>query len=204
MDQQAIFERARLSRDARFDGRFYVGVRTTGVYCRPVCPAVAPKSENVTFFPSAAAASEAGYRPCLRCRPECAPGTPAWNGTSTTVHRGLRLIAGGALDGGSVDELATRLGMTSRHLRRLFVRHVDRPGLDLAGAEPGKFCDGLVIGCLLAAPDRHRSIARCQCPCHAQSDAPVPTSHERDFSTEIKRCVCHCVNSSHSCSFQAF
>ncbi|MDX1500433.1 MAG: Ada metal-binding domain-containing protein, partial [Woeseiaceae bacterium] len=132
MDQQAIFERARLSRDARFDGRFYVGVRTTGVYCRPVCPAVAPRSENVTFFPSAAAAGEAGYRPCLRCRPECAPGTPAWNGTSTTVRRGLKLIAGGALDEGTVDDLATRLGMTSRHLRRLFVRHLGASPLAVA------------------------------------------------------------------------
>jgi AraC family transcriptional regulator of adaptative response / DNA-3-methyladenine glycosylase II len=72
-----VYERARLSRDARFDGRFFVGVRTTGIYCRPVCPANPPRSENVVFFPTAAAAGEAGFRPCLRCRPECAPGTPA-------------------------------------------------------------------------------------------------------------------------------
>jgi AraC family transcriptional regulator of adaptative response / DNA-3-methyladenine glycosylase II len=114
MTQQEIYERARQSRDARFDGRFYIGVRTTGIYCRPICPANTPKSENVTFFPTAAAASEAGYRPCLRCRPECAPGTPAWNGTSTTVRRGLKLIAGGALDDSNVESLATRLGVTSR------------------------------------------------------------------------------------------
>jgi AraC family transcriptional regulator of adaptative response / DNA-3-methyladenine glycosylase II len=113
MTQQEIYERARQSRDARFDGRFYIGVRTTGIYCRPICPANTPKSENVTFFPTAAAASEAGYRPCLRCRPECAPGTPAWNGTSTTVRRGLKLIAGGALDDSNVESLATRLGVTS-------------------------------------------------------------------------------------------
>jgi methylphosphotriester-DNA--protein-cysteine methyltransferase len=93
-----VYERARLSRDARFDGRFFIGVKTTGIYCRPVCPANPPRSENVSFFPTAAAASEAGFRPCLRCRPECAPGTPAWAGTSTTVNRGLRLIAEGALD----------------------------------------------------------------------------------------------------------
>jgi AraC family transcriptional regulator of adaptative response / DNA-3-methyladenine glycosylase II len=132
MNEQAIFERARLSRDARFDGRFFVGVRTTGIYCRPICPAVPPKSGNVTFYPTAAAASEAGFRPCLRCRPECAPGTPAWNGTSTTVRRGLKLIAGGALDDGSVEELAERLGVTSRHLRRLFGKHLGASPLAVA------------------------------------------------------------------------
>lgn len=132
MNEQAIFERARISRDARFDGRFFIGVRTTGIYCRPICPAVAPKSENVTFYPSAAAAGEAGFRPCLRCRPECAPGTPAWSGTSTTVRRGLRLIAGGALDEGSIEELSARLGVTSRHLRRLFARHLGASPLAVA------------------------------------------------------------------------
>lgn len=124
MQQHKIYERARLARDARFDGQFYVGVTTTGIYCRPICPANAPKSENVKFYPSAAAAGEAGFRPCLRCRPECAPGTPAWSGTSTTVRRGLRLIANGALDDGSVEDLSDRLGVTSRHLRRLFTQHI--------------------------------------------------------------------------------
>jgi len=119
-----IFEQARLSRDARFDGRFFIGVKTTGIYCRPVCPANAPKSENVSFYSTAAAAGEAGYRPCLRCRPECAPGTPAWEGTSTTVQRGLRLIADGALDDGDIERLSDRLGVTSRHLRRLFTKHL--------------------------------------------------------------------------------
>ncbi len=124
MSQHQIFERARLSRDPRFDGRFFVGVHTTGIYCRPVCPANPPKSENVSFYPSAAAAGEAGFRPCLRCRPECAPGSPAWNGTSTTVNRGLKLIRSGALDDNGVEVLAERLGVTSRHLRRLFTRHL--------------------------------------------------------------------------------
>lgn len=119
-----ICERARQSRDARFDGRFFTGVITTGVYCRPVCPVRPPKRKNVRFFPTAAAAAEAGFRPCLRCRPECAPGTPAWLGTSATVSRGLRLIAAGALDRGSVETLATNLGMGARHLSRLFVAHV--------------------------------------------------------------------------------
>lgn len=124
MQQNDIYERARLSRDVRFDGQFFVGVKTTGIYCRPICPAVAPKSHNVTFYKSAAAAGEAGFRPCLRCRPECAPGTPAWSGTSTTVRRGLRLIENGALDDGGIEQLAGRLGVTSRHLRRLFTKHL--------------------------------------------------------------------------------
>ncbi len=119
-----IYEQARLSRDARFDGRFFVAVKTTGIYCRPICPANTPKSENVAFYRTAAAAGEAGYRPCLRCRPECAPGTPAWAGTSTTVQRGLRLIADGALDDGNIERLSERLGVTSRHLRRLFTKHL--------------------------------------------------------------------------------
>ena len=139
-----IYERARLSRDARFDGRFYVGVRTTGIYCRPICPAVSPKSENVTFYPSAAAAGEAGYRPCLRCRPECAPGTPAWSGTSTTVRRGLRLIAGGALNDGSIENLADRLGVTSRHLRRLFAKHLGASPLAVAHTQRLHFAKRLI------------------------------------------------------------
>ena len=94
----AVCERARLSRDARFDGRFFIGVLTTGVYCRPVCPVPPPKVGNVRYYPTAAAASEAGFRPCLRCRPEAAAGTPAWNGTSSTVSRALRMIGDGALD----------------------------------------------------------------------------------------------------------
>ncbi len=142
--QHEIFERARLSRDARFDGQFFVGVKTTGIYCRPVCPAVAPKSRNVSFYPTAAAASEAGYRPCLRCRPECAPGTPAWNGTSTTVRRGLRLIANGALDDGSIEELAERLGVTSRHLRRLFTKHVGASPLSVAHTQRLHFAKRLI------------------------------------------------------------
>ena len=144
MHQQDIFERARLSRDSRFDGQFFVGVKTTGIYCRPICPAVAPKSENVTFYPTAAAAGEAGFRPCLRCRPECAPGTPAWNGTSTTVQRGLRLISNGALDDGSIEQLADRLGVTSRHLRRLFTQHLGASPLAVAHTQRLHFAKRLI------------------------------------------------------------
>jgi len=144
MQQHEVYERARLSRDARFDGQFFIGVKTTGIYCRPICPAVAPKSENVTFYASAAAASEAGFRPCLRCRPECAPGTPAWSGTSTTVRRGLRLIANGALDAGSIEHLAERLGVTSRHLRRLFTQHLGASPLAIAHTQRLHFAKRLI------------------------------------------------------------
>ena len=142
--ENRIFERARLSRDARFDGRFFIGVKTTGIYCRPICPANAPKSENITFYQTAAAAGEAGYRPCLRCRPECAPGTPAWEGTSTTVRRGLRLIADGALDDGSIETLADRLGVTSRHLRRLFGIHLGASPLAVAHTQRLHFAKRLI------------------------------------------------------------
>jgi AraC family transcriptional regulator, regulatory protein of adaptative response / DNA-3-methyladenine glycosylase II len=123
LDEQ-ICEQARLHRDARFDGRIFIGITSTGIYCRPICPSPHAKRMHVRFFPSAAAASAAGFRPCLRCRPEVAPGTPAWNGTSTTVSRGLRLIAEGALDESGVETLASRLGVSSRHLSRLFQRHL--------------------------------------------------------------------------------
>jgi AraC family transcriptional regulator of adaptative response / DNA-3-methyladenine glycosylase II len=123
LDEQTC-EQARLNRDARFDGRVFIGITSTGVYCRPICHSPHAKRVNVRFFPTAAAASAAGFRPCLRCRPEVAPGTPAWNGTSTTVSRGLLLIAQGALDEAGVETLATRLGVTSRHLSRLFRRHL--------------------------------------------------------------------------------
>ncbi len=142
--QREIYERARLARDVRFDGQFYVGVVTTGIYCRPICPANAPKRENVEIFPSAASAGEAGFRPCLRCRPEAAPGTPAWSGTSTTVRRGLRLIAGGALDSSSVESLADRLGVTSRHLRRLFSKHLGASPLAVAHTQRLHFAKKLI------------------------------------------------------------
>jgi len=115
------------TRDARFDGRFFTGVRTTGIYCRPVCPARTPKRGNVTFFSSAAAAEEAGFRACRRCRPDTAPGSAAWAGTSSVVQRALRLIEDGALDDGSVDDLADRLGLGARQLRRLFREHLGAP-----------------------------------------------------------------------------
>jgi AraC family transcriptional regulator of adaptative response / DNA-3-methyladenine glycosylase II len=125
LDRVACY-RAIQARDARFDGRFFTAVRTTGIYCRPICPARCPKLENVAFYPSAAAAQAAGFRPCLRCRPECSPEIGAWRGTSRTVSRALALISEGALDGvgASVEALALRLGIGERQLRRLFEQHL--------------------------------------------------------------------------------
>jgi AraC family transcriptional regulator, regulatory protein of adaptative response / DNA-3-methyladenine glycosylase II len=119
-----VLDRARASRDARFDGKFFIAVTSTKIYCRPVCPARTSKDCNVRYYATAAEASEAGFRPCLRCRPEAAPGSPAWVGTSAVVRRALRLIQEGALDSGSIDELANRLGIGGRHLTRLFAQHV--------------------------------------------------------------------------------
>ena len=125
-------DRARRSRDARFDGRFFIAVTTTGIYCRPICPARAPKDENVRYFPTAAAAEAAGFRPCLRCRPEASPGTPAWLGTSGVVSRALRLIGEGALDETGSSRWPDRLGVTARHLRRLFRQHLGATPLEVA------------------------------------------------------------------------
>lgn len=124
--------RALRSRDARFDGRFFIAVRTTGIYCRPICPARAAKRENLVFFAHAAAAEDAGYRPCLRCRPDAAPSTPTWSGTKAVVSRALRLIGEGALDSGDVDELGSRVGLGARHLRRLFLRHLGATPIAIA------------------------------------------------------------------------
>jgi AraC family transcriptional regulator, regulatory protein of adaptative response / DNA-3-methyladenine glycosylase II len=125
LDRQAC-HRALQTRDARFDGRLFVGVTSTGIYCRPICPARTAREENCRFFASAAAAQEAGFRPCLRCRPELAPDVGAWRGSSTSVSRALALIADGALDGGEagVEALAERVGLGGRQLRRLFEQHL--------------------------------------------------------------------------------
>src|ERR1041385_6575430 len=121
-----VFYRALQTRDTRFDGFLFVGVSSTGIYCRPVCPARTPQFRHCRFFGSAAAAQAAGFRPCLRCRPETAPDLASWRGTSNTVSRALALIADGALDGGEagIEALAERLGVGGRHLRRLFRQHL--------------------------------------------------------------------------------
>ena len=128
-----LCERARLSRDARFDGLFFTAVRSTGIYCRPVCPAPPPLAANVDYYPSAAAAEAAGFRPCLRCRPELAPGDGSWRRGDAVVARALALIDQGYLDGHSLGDLAARLAVGERHLRRLFVQHVGAAPLGVQG-----------------------------------------------------------------------
>jgi AraC family transcriptional regulator, regulatory protein of adaptative response / DNA-3-methyladenine glycosylase II len=145
LDPAACYDALR-ARDERFDGRIFVGVTTTGIYCRPVCPAGHAKRENCRFFPSAAAAQEAGFRPCLRCRPETAPDTGSWRGTSSTVSRGLALIADGVLDGddASVELLAERLGVGGRQLRRLFQRHLGASPISVAQTRRVLFAKQLI------------------------------------------------------------
>lgn len=119
-----ICQQARLSRDARFDGLFYVAVLSTGIYCRPVCPARAPAEHQVQYFASAASAAAAGFRPCLRCRPDSAPGSPAWQGTQTSLRRAMKLIDQGALQDGNQASLCERLGISERYLRKLFAQYL--------------------------------------------------------------------------------
>jgi AraC family transcriptional regulator of adaptative response / DNA-3-methyladenine glycosylase II len=128
----SVCYRAVLARDSRYDGRFFTCVRTTGIYCRPICPARPPKPENCTFVPTAPAAQAAGFRPCLRCRPESSPDLDAWRGTSATVSRALKMIEAGALDDGDVAALADRLEIGERHLRRLFRQHVGANPISVA------------------------------------------------------------------------
>jgi len=138
------YENARQSRDPRFDGRFFIGVLTTGIYCRPICPVRIPKKENIQLYRSAASAAEAGFRPCLRCRPESSPGTPAWVGAPYTVSKALHLIARGNLDGGSVDELAEQLCIGPRQLSRLFQQHVGASPIAVAQTQRLHFAKKLL------------------------------------------------------------
>ena len=120
------------SRDKRFDGRFFGGILTSGLYCRPTCPASFGRPEHVRWFGSAAAAEAAGFRPCRRCRPEIAPTSPAWTGTSAVVSRALKLLSDGVLQHNTVEELAARVGIGARHLRRLFKTHVGAAPITVA------------------------------------------------------------------------
>ncbi len=119
-----VCQKARLSRDPRFDGKFFIAVKTTGIYCRPICPATTPKEENILYFSTAIEAAVAGYRPCLRCRPDSAPGSPAWKGVNTTLDRAIRLIGEGALQDKSLPMLAEQLGISDRYLRQLFKKYL--------------------------------------------------------------------------------
>ena len=144
-------QRARFSRDARFDGKFVIAVASSRIYCRPVCPV--PFASVVRFYATAAEAETAGYRPCLRCRPEAAPGSPAWRGASATVSRALRLIEEGALDGGSVAALAERLGVGPRHLDRLVSREVGASPMAIAQTRRLHFAKMLLNDTALSITD---------------------------------------------------
>lgn len=145
--------RALQTRDARFDGRFFTAVRTTKIFCRPICPAPTPKRGNCQFFDSAAAAHEAGFRPCLRCRPELSPDLLTYITTASTVQRALRLISEGALDEGNVEALATRLGVSARHLRRLFDQHLGVSPLAVAQTRRILFAKHLIDETTLSITD---------------------------------------------------
>lgn len=141
----AVCEQARLTRDARFDGLFYTAVTSTGIYCRPVCPAPTPQARNVRYYASAAAAAAAGFRPCLRCRPEAAPGSPLHRARSGLVRAALRLIEDGALDGAPLVALAARIGVGERHLRRLFAEELGASPLDVAATRRLLFARQLLV-----------------------------------------------------------
>src|SRR3954465_1768505 len=148
-----VCSRARLTRDPRFDGKFFTGVRSTKIYCRSICPVPTVKEKNVLYFPTAASAAEAGFRPCLRCRPESSPGTPAWVGTSTTVSRALHLIGSTGLEDGGMEALADRLGVGSRHLRRLFIQHLGAPPITVAHTRRLHFAKKLIDETSLSMTD---------------------------------------------------
>jgi len=136
--------RALRSKDERFDGRFFTGVRSTGIYCRPICPARTPLRRNLTFFKTAAAAEEAGFRACLRCRPESTPGTPDWMPSCDTVSRALRRIQAGGLDELGAAPFAAGLGVSERHLHRLFRRHLGASPARVARSRRAHFARRLI------------------------------------------------------------
>lgn len=125
MKRDDIYYKAMLARDHRFDGKFFIGVKTTGIYCRPICPAK-PKRENVIFFSNYLEAEKNGYRPCMRCRPECAPRSAAWIGTSAVVQRALKVLHNMDTLSFNESEFALKFGVTSRHLRRLFIEEIGK------------------------------------------------------------------------------
>ncbi|GAB6939369.1 AlkA N-terminal domain-containing protein [Isoptericola variabilis] len=145
--------RAIAARDTRFDGQFFTAVRSTGIYCRPSCPARTPKPENVTFYLTSAAAHEAGYRACKRCLPEAAPGTPAWDLRHDLAGRAMRLIADGVVDREGTDGLAARLGYSARHVHRLLTAELGAGPLALARAQRAQTARSLVVGTDLPLAD---------------------------------------------------
>jgi AraC family transcriptional regulator of adaptative response / DNA-3-methyladenine glycosylase II len=152
MDDEQRYQAA-VSKDARFDGVFFTAVRTTGIYCRPSCPAITPKRPNVTFYPTAAAAQQAGYRACKRCRPDASPGSPEWNVRSDVAGRAMRLIADGTVDRDGVPGLAARLSYSPRQIGRVLAAEVGAGPLALARAQRARTARVLVETTALALGD---------------------------------------------------
>ncbi|MBL4791068.1 MAG: methylphosphotriester-DNA--protein-cysteine methyltransferase family protein [Kordiimonadaceae bacterium] len=147
-----ILYQALFNKDPAYDGVIFFGVTSTGIFCRSICPGRKPKFENVLYFPSVEAAQQAGFRACKRCRPESRPGSPAWDGTKTTITRALRLLA---LQGGpeSLAELSDKLGVTDRHLRRLFQTHIGKSPMDVKSDTRIKLATTLLLEAKNAMPD---------------------------------------------------
>src|SRR3954447_14900000 len=152
LDAESCY-RAVKSRDRRFDGVFYTAVRTTGIYCRPSCPARTPAFHNVTFHPTAAAAQAAGFRACKRCLPDATPGSPDWDVAADAAGRAMRLIADGVVDREGVDGLAQRIGYTPRHLSRLLTHELGAGPLALARAKRAQTARVLLETTELGAAD---------------------------------------------------
>lgn len=173
--------RAVRAKDARFDGWFFPAVSSTGIYCRPSCPVVPPKPENVRFFPTAAAAQAAGFRACKRCRPDASPGSPEWNGRADLVARAMRLIADGVVDRVGVDGLATQLGYSRRSLERALAAEVGAGPLALARAQRAQTARTLLETTALSVTEvAHAagfgSLRTFSAPCARSSRCPPPTS----------------------------
>ena len=146
IDDEERCYRAVQSRDPRFDGWFFVAVTSTGIYCRPSCPAITPLRHNVRFYPSAAAAQGAGFRACRRCRPDCTPGSPEWNVRVDLVGRAMRLIADGLVDREAVGGVARRLNVSERHLHRVLTAELGAGPLALARAQRAHTARMLIEG----------------------------------------------------------
>ncbi|MEO5876050.1 MAG: Ada metal-binding domain-containing protein, partial [Streptosporangiaceae bacterium] len=151
-DEDSRYEAVR-SRDARFDGEFFVSVVTTGIYCRPSCPATTPRRRNVRFFPTAAAAQEHGFRACRRCRPDAVPGSAAWNARADSVARAMRLIGDGVVDREGVAGLAERLGYSARQVQRQLNAEVGAGPVALARAQRAHMARVLLQTTALHAAD---------------------------------------------------
>ena len=190
-DSDACY-RAVLARDARFDGWFFTAVRSTGIYCRPSCPARTPARRNVAFFPSAAAAQRGGFRACKRCRPDASPGSPDWDVRGDLAGRALRLIADGVVDREGVPGLARRLGYSERQLNRTLIAEVGAGPLALARAQraqTARSCSRRPTCRPPTSPSRPASPAcgSSTTPC-STSSRTTPTGLRRSSPRAVRRC----------------